>query len=493
VAVKPIRAGTRIQFVGETLTQTLPSLASTVAVAGTSDWGPTYAETASILPGLPGGDQTYGSTLEFDAIYGNSDTPLRRAVIGALNGQGVENGGAGQVLVKRLASSSAARATKTVANTTPVTAMTLTAKWTGTRGNLISYTIGNDPRVATNDIFTVYVNGVAQEVFTYVDADVAGLAAQINLSSKLLTAVSNITGTALAVQASQAFLTGGLSGDTLTGVDYTNVYPALEYGRYSVLAFDNLTDSTIIASAVAFSQTQESNGRPITLVIGGSGADTITTAVARSAAANDPHVVNIGIGIYYDELLQRNVSTAELAPRIAGVIAARGEERSLTFAKVAGLSPVSGAPDSGQIETAIVNGVVTLSRSTSADALLKVERGVTTFTSKSDAARPYDVFSDPRLVRVMDLFIRTVKEWSDENIVGDTTVTDDTRDAVRSFASGEIDRLIQRGLVLPEDKSLNIPAPFVSTPKTTDDTVPFDFGWQFARTTNYVFGFGRIR
>jgi hypothetical protein len=103
------------------------------------------------------------------------------------------------------------------------------------------------------------------------------------------------------------------------------------------------------------------------------------------------------------------------------------------------------------------------------------------------------VFSDPRLVRVMDLFIRTVKEWSDENIVGDTTVTDDTRDAVRSFASGEIDRLIQRGLVLPEDKSLNIPAPFVSTPKTTDDTVPFDFGWQFARTTNYVFGFGRIR
>jgi phage tail sheath gpL-like len=110
-------------------------------------------------------------------------------VIGALNGQGVENGGAGQVLVKRLASSSAARATKTVANTTPVTAMTLTAKWTGTRGNLISYTIGNDPRVATNDIFTVYVNGVAQEVFTYVDADVAGLAAQINLSSKLLTAV----------------------------------------------------------------------------------------------------------------------------------------------------------------------------------------------------------------------------------------------------------------------------------------------------------------
>lgn len=477
------RPGTSIVFKAAATERIAPSLGATVAVPITHDWGPLGSERD--------GSPTLTSLAAFDVLYGNSDTAGRRAVLMALNGQGPDQGGgAGAVVVHRMAPG-AARSTRTHANTTPTTpgnAVRFDALWLGTRGNRITYDVADDPRDTTKDQLTLYFDGARVERYSYPNADIAALVAQINDRSNYIAATLLLDGVSLAYGTNLA-LTGGTDGTALTGTDYTAALTALEAQRFTILAFPNLTDAAIVASAVAWVQTQSDVHRPVMLVIGGGPTDDIVSALARTRAADDPHVVNLGVGSYVDELLDRTVSTAELAPRIAGILAARGEERSLTFAKIGGLYAVGDtAPDSGEIVEAIAGGVTVLSRSTSPDAELKVEKGVTTWVTETDASRPRDIFGDPRLVRIMDLFVRGIKEWGDDTIIGGTTVTDDTRSTVQGEAKARQDNLEGRGLILPGTAFVVVKEP--ATPE--GDDIPFDFGWQFARTTHNLNGTGSV-
>lgn len=496
--VKPIRPGTVIGFTGEAIPVVLPSLAGTVLVPIIHDWGPEGLPPSNNLPFTPG----LGDLAEFDILYGSSDTAGRRAALMAFKGQGTESGGAGNVIPYRLVGAAGAFATVAITNTTPATALTLTAKYKGTRGNRLSYQTLDDPRNAANDILRLFLDGVKQEEYVYANGDINGLRDQINVSSKLVTAVANVNAVALTVSnpVTNPALAGGNDGTSnIVAGTWTTMMAAVEFERFSIIAPYDLTDPTIRASLVAWIQGLAAANRPVTLIVGGDAADTITTSISRASAINDPHVITIGIGTYYDTQLARVLSTSELAPRVAGVLAARGESKALTFAKLAGLQAgkngATGAPDGSQIESAIQNGVTVFSRAIAPDAELHVEMGKTTFTTRNNVALPYDVFSDPRLVRIMDLYVRRMKEWGDEELIGEGPVNEDARTTLYGQARKEQDRLLEAGLILPEDLTSIPPvqAPFVNVIKTNDDTLPYQFGWQFARTTNYVLGDGRVR
>lgn len=482
--VKPVRPGTVIRFVGESIPRVLASFADVVAVPIVHDWGPINTPTL------------VGSILEFDAIFGNSDTAGRRAVILALNGQGgALGGGAGGVLVVRMAAPAAVESSVSITNTAAAAAITIKGKYPGVRGTRVAYSVAADPADATHDLLKLYFDGAPQERYSYVKTDINDLGAQINARSKLGKVNTAITsGTALTATNPADLdgtpLTGGNDGSTLTATEWTAAQTALDFARFSVFAPYNLTDSTIQAQLKSWIQGMADNNRPVLGFFGGPSNDTITTALARSVALADPHIVNLGVGSYHDALLDRDLSTAELAPRLAGAFVARGQTKSLTFAPIAGLTVVANSgPTSGDTEAAILGGVTVLSRAVSANADLHVEMGLTTFTSHSDAARPYDVFSDPRLVRIMDLYVRGMKEWGDENIVGGV-VNQDSRDAVKAEARNRQDVLEGAGLLVPGSSFVTVDDPH---DPALADAIPYDFGWQFARTANYVFGNGRIK
>lgn len=487
--VKPDFPQTKITFVGESVTRVAPSFAEVVAVPIAHDWG--------LLGSEDEGLQLITSFAEFEAKYGTSDTPGRRAVLSAFAGQNLPGqGGAGAVYVYRMAvAGTAAKATASFNNTTPAAALTVTAKHFGDFGEGIGIGIGDDPADAAMDRLTIYVGGVPVERYTYTPTDIAGLVAQINLMSKYVTATSAITGVALTATpaGNPTELANGNNGDTLTLTEYTAAMSALEFKSFELLAFPNLTDVTIRAAVASWVQSQDDANRPVMLVLGGAAGESLATAITRSAALGDEHIVNLGVGTYFDELLETNVSTAELAPRIAGVLAARGEGKALTGAELGGLSLVgSTGIDSDQIRTAIDNGVTAIMRSSSPTAELVIAQGVTTYTSKSNAAKPYDVFSEPRMVRIMDIFVRGMKAWGDEQGIGDLPVNDDSRAAVRGQAKKRIDDLLARGLILAD------PQPFADTPvpgegSGLEDALLFEFGWKFARTANYIIGNGRVR
>lgn len=498
--LKPIIPGTVLKFVGEQVPHIAPSVADTVAVPIVHDSGPIGSDPAGAT-GIEGGMQLCTSFAEFTQIYGDSDTPGRTAVAGAFAGQGLAGAaGAGAVLVYRMAGSAKLKASLTIENTTPAAALKLTARYYGTRANNLSVVIDVDPSNAARDRLRILYKGAVQETYLYTNTDVKALAEAITLRSKLVTPEQKITGVKLKATAGTS-LAGGNSGETLTPTNHLEALEAMEFKPFSILSPYDVETAELVTSYVSWVKAQEEANRPVMLVLGGAAGETLTEAVARSAACANAHVVNFGVGTYHDDLLNKDLSTAQLAPRMAGILAARGKKSSLTFARISGLHVVgTTGPASDEVATAIQSGVCVFMHATAPDAELQIAKGVTTFTSTTIAAEPLEIFGDPRLVRVMDLYVRSMKEWGDNIVIGARPVNQDARDLVRGKARQLQDELLEEGLILPGGEligGVEVPKPFVNVPAPSDpallDTIPYSFGWQFARTTNAILGEGRVR
>lgn len=497
--LKPVVPSTVLRFVGETIPRVEASAADTVAVPIVHDWGPAGADSAGAT-GRDGGMQLVQNFQEFTEIFGDSDTPGRTAVAGAFAGQNLPGKpGAGGVLVYRMAGSAKAKATVTINNTTPAAALKLTAKYWGSRANNLTYVIDVDPSNAARDRLRILYKGAVQETYVYTNTDVKSLAAAINLSSKLVTAEEKITGVRLTATAGTA-LAGGNDGSTVTATNHLEALSAIEYKPFSILSPFVLETNELLNTYLSWLKLQEESNRPVMLVIGGSSTDTLTEAIARTVSCESAHVVNFGVGVYHDDLLNKDLNTAQLAPRFAGILAARGKKSSITAAEIGGLHVVgNSAPPSDQVRTAVQSGVCVLMHATSPDAELRIAKGVTTKTV-STTGEPLEIFGDPRLVRIMDLYVREMKEWGDKIVIGSLPVNNDTRDLVRGQARKQQSELLAEGLILPGGEMLGgveVPAPFVNVNPPSDpnllDTVPYEFGWQFARTANAILGEGRVR
>lgn len=486
--VKPPLPGSAITFVGQAIQRVAPSFADVVALPVTHTWGPVNEP------------KLLESFADWEALFGPDESEGRRAVLQAFAGSNLPGrGGAGGIFVSRLGGSELAQAKAELTNTKSVEkALKIAAFYNGSAGNDISVEVGEDPNTAGQDLLTVFFRGIERETYSYVSTNIKELSEAITqLSSLLKVEGTVITGTGL-THISATALSGGNDGLTLTGTQYTNFLNSMSFRAFSIIAYDG-TESAIRTQFNAWQKEQAAAFRPVMFFCGGAGNETVSAAVTRAGELADPHAVTIGVGEYHDELLNRTLSTAELAPRFAGICAARGQKQSLTFADLGGLNAVgSTAPSQSQLIVLMEKGVTAIRQTEDPETNLIISKGVTTFTSKTTEGKPYEVFSDPRLVRVMDLFIRRMKLWGDENIIGDTTVTDDSRASVRAQGNKELEKLKDEGLILPENKTAEppVPAPFIATPLPEVgmlDAIPFNFGWQFARTANYIIGNGVVK
>lgn len=478
---RPKRPGAYFNF--STVEQE-PVLINTLGIAVvpfTHSWGP--SKTVTEL-------NSFG---EFLAIFGQGGTtpPVYtegyKAVLQAFQGEGLPSrGGAGRVLAYRMTGAGAAKATRALSNAT-VPALTLSARWEGTHGNKISVRTQDNARNVALDDLVVYIEGKEVERFRYANSDITALAAEINASSDWVSASAVTTGSPLVYVGSPTpvALTGGLDGAAPAAADYTAFMAGVEPYRFSLLAPANLTDASILASLVGWSQTMNASGKRFVTVVGGGTTatpDTITAAIVRSASINDPNFVNLGGGLYEDERLGE-LTPAQLAPRVAGVLARRGEKESLTFARLAGLSIVIGATDSETIN-AIENGVVTIARDSHPTAPVRLEKGLTTWTTTSDPDRPFNIYSVPKFVRTLHAIERELTEFAEHNVIGRLPVNDATRayvvgETMARLASREADGIVRPGWTVGIDQN--------PPPADTDDFVALLYGVTLGRSLEQVF------
>jgi hypothetical protein len=450
----PKRPGAYFNF---QVVQAEPLLVNTVgaiALGITHSWGP--ENTVVQL----------NSFADFLALFGQGGTTPPaytggyKAVRDAFKGEGLPGyGGAGTVYAYRIVDSTGAKATKALSNGT-TNALTLTALYKGTFGNQLSFTVTANPdNPSTNADLTIYVQGTIAEVFTYAKTDITDLAAQINgttpynadTKSDWVTAGSVTSGTALTVVSSPSAATSGNDGTgSIAAGDYSAARTAFEPYRFSVLAFENLTDSSILAAVKTWAVNLNAKGKRFLTVVGGGvagAAETMSTAVTRSGTLNDPNFVNLGGGRFTDSDYGL-VTTAQLAPRLAGIIAARGERSEITFARLTDLSIETGNAEA-DILAAIDGGVVAIARDSHPVAPLRFELGVTTYTTKSNTAIPYGIYSNIKFIRVMQSLEVELTEWAEQNVIGKMQVNQATRDFIRGQMEARMAARERDGVILP--------------------------------------------
>ena len=488
-AARPARPGGYFDWAATPQATVLPNIASIVALAVTHDWGPANQVIATT------------SFADFQNKFGPStNTDAYRSVFQAYLGEGYNNrGGAGQVLVYRIVGSGGAAATATIQNTTPANALTITARYQGTYGQNITLSKQVNPQNNSLEDFLVSVNGTVAETWTHVPTDIAGLAAAINAGSVWVTATSLITGVALGSIPNTALASGNNGTAALAGGDFTNMESALGTFRFSLFAIGDIattanisggawSDSTgnaVLTALLAWQASCNTSGKRFMTVLGGSLADTPTSAVARSALANDPNVVNVGVGGLIDSNLlptSTTLSTSQLAPRIAGILAARGEEMSLTFSRLSGTTAYGFATDS-QVLQAFNGGVIVLSQDTNPDSPVRIEKGLTTYIG-GNANLPYLIYRNPKFVRTMQTFELELTDWAATNAVGLLQVNDNTRAYVVGYAKSALKSRADRG-VIQDGYTVGVdPNP---PPSDNDEFVALVYGIAFGRSVEQVF------
>ena len=478
----PQRAGSYFRWI----TQEQPSLpaavGSVVAIPFTHDWGP--FETPVLV----------NSYQEFMEIYGDTVlTPGHLAVRQAFQGEGVSGArGAGAVLCYRMGGSTATKASRILQNTSPAPAITLSARYEGSRGNTLRFSVQDYAVEPAKSELIVKLGTVEVERYRYLDTDITDLALQINQKSDWVTAGAVTSGTALAVVADVA-ATAGDDGSTLVAGDWTSAMAALEVERFGYLAPFNLTDTAIQTSFKTWTITLNSKGKRFFLVIGGLTDETGTTADLRSVSMNDENILNVGVGsLFDDEYLDVNgnptvLSSSQLAPRIAGIMAQRGEAAGATFAILSGTRMKVG-PTEQEIDRAYDNGTIVLGRNMSNQ--VRIERSLTTYSTITNAAKPRSFYSRPRNVRIQHGFEMEMTEWQEGTIIGRFTVHDDTLDALIAEASTRLRNREERRIIRP---GWTVRADPVLVPDETDDFMALEYGIVTGKSVERVFNSVRVR
>lgn len=498
----PKRPGSYVNFTSSKTEPVIVNPLGVVAMPVTHTWGPVNTVTAvsswsEFLStfGLGGTDLTVASPTYTDAYAG-----VKQAFKGE-SYQGRE--GARQVLVYRMVpSANNTPASSNLQSAAAATMITLKAKYVGSYGNRLKVAVVANAAVSTKRDIIIYDNATSTEVERYTTAgtdhsvsyatDIPALVAAINNNSKYITA-TQVAATAaintIAIGSAQAF--SGGSDASVTATEYTAAMTAFEPYRFSLFCPANLdpasTGASIQASITTWAAGLNAKGKRFLTIFGGSAGETVATAVTRTGTintngVNDPNFINLGGGSWKDSELGV-LSTAQLAPRIAGILADRADLTNITFARLTGLDVSSGAPTESEILNAIANGVVVIARDSNATSPLRLEKGVTTYTATTDPNRPYSIYSSPKYLRVMHGIEMEITEWAESNVIGRLAVTNNTRDYLIGQMQARLqarqdDARIQPGWTVGADSS---PAP-----TSSDEFFALSYSLTFGRSLEQI-------
>lgn len=491
-SARPLRPGAYFNWIAQQAAVVPPAVGSIVAIPFTSDWGPFK------LPTLVGSFQEYLS------VFGSTvGTPGYNAAWEAFQGEGGFEGryGAGAVLCYRMGGAAAAKATKVLQNTTPANALTLSARYEGTFGNGLRVTVQDHVADATQDELVILNGTQVLETFVYANTDIAGLVATINLHSSWVTATLTTSGVALGTVASQAF-TGGNDGTTTTGTDWTALFNAMETQQFGLFSPYGLVDPTILLSlkswaggASSGTNGRNAKGQRFQVVVGGATDEIATDAVTAAAVFNDGNVARVGMSHVIDANLLDvagnpvALSMAQFAPRVAGVLAQRGEAMSITSARFPGITLVNG-PTESDIAATLNGGVMVLTQDSDPDAPVKIEAARTTFTkggpngSAADPAFPYLIYRNPKYMRTMQNVEVEWTAWANRTIIGKLPVNAKTRDSAiaemqNRLRARQTVNVIQPGYSVAVDQN--------PPPSDDDEFIGLRVGMKFGRSVEQVF------
>jgi Phage tail sheath protein subtilisin-like domain/Phage tail sheath C-terminal domain len=381
---------------------------------------------------------TIESLAQIDEVYGTGQGTdlIREALLG----------GAIAARVVRVGSGGAS-GTSTIQDTagTPVNAVTITARYPGTR--VIGYTNRDSLSDPTNTRELLVYEQVAgvwtlRQVIRYTKGTANGGEPQ-KLVNAVTAAGSNwITATFVANGNNLLATVGSPTPVTLTGgsepstvsAEYTTALGYLETSaEWNVMAIDT-SDTTIQASAIAFIDRIRNLGLRRMLVVAEPTSIAFATQTTNSRAMNNPAVV------YWSNGFNSALGAKDgwvVSGRLAGMIAATPFNRAITNVPVQGATSVIRELTPDQKTQAILAGAGFFS--TSPTGQVRVHYGITTFITETG---DLDLgWSKIRRVRTRDYLLNRIDLTWDAKL-GQVDNDDNGRAALLSDAQGVVNEMI---------------------------------------------------
>jgi len=479
---RPVRPGAYFDWEALPVATIQPNIGSVVCVPIVHDWGPAKILTSCL------------SMSDFQTKFGPSvGTPGYAAIMQCFLGENVSGrGGAGEILVYRMMGSSAAAGTVTLNDASAAAALTLTALYLGSYSTNLGVRVGQNTADLTKVDVMITLRGTIIERHTATAADIEGLAALINTASKWVSAEAEDgaepldTSNAATIQP----FVGGDDGATLTPADWTDMMDTVSNSRFSLFSPFDLTDTSILTSLQTWATTLNTSGKRFMTVVGGGASDTSTTAIDRSTLlgglstgeGGGENFVNLGVGTLIDETLGE-LTTSQLAPRIAGILAARGETMSLTFARMQGTALGNNVASDLDISLCFDGGVVVFGQDSNADSPVRVEKGLTCYTGGVDS-KPYLIYRNPKFVRTMHGIELDITDWATSAAIGALQVNDQTRAMVIGYGHQIMDDRAGRGVIQQGYTVVIDPVP---PPSDDDEFVAVLYGIAFGRSLEQIY------
>lgn len=410
-----------------------PGAGGTVFIVGKADWGPedtvvsTFSERAS----------NRGSAVE--AWFGKTGSLV------TLSAQAFR-GGAAEVKCLRIAAAAAAKATVSITDGTSA-ALILTAKYTGTRANGFAVTVKDHP--SAGKLLEITEGGSLIEshfIETNENDDIATL---VNATSEYVTAESTGTAGRALDDVASASMAGGNSGSTLVAADYVAAQGVAANEAFDVYVQDDDTTSANQDAAGSWATIQREAGHRFVVVHGG--ATTESAADARSRAQAFDNTSNIYVHPGFTDSDGVEYSGQEAGARVAGMIAAKGFTRAVTYAPLEDVAKTNVALSPTNVELHIEAGVLTL---VSDGGSVRVSKGINTLTTTGPVHGNLDSFRKIRTIRTLDA-VENGLERGARPYIGEVTNDADGRKSLEGAMSAFLDELVS-GNAIQEGYTLRV-------------------------------------
>lgn len=366
-----------------------------VAIAEPLSWGPTRT-VQEITPGedvtpFIGYDITSEKALFLREMMKGSDTTP----------------GPSRILLYRPEGTGGVKASATIGQ------LTVTALYTGIRGNDITVVVSEEPDAGGSYTVKTVIDGTEKDSQTITDLSKLVANAWVSFSG---------TGTTVEETAGTA-LTGG-TDPTVAAADYAAFLTAIEPYQFDILVYDG-TDATTIQAFAAFAQrVSNSIGKKCQAVMAGETA----------AASNSEFVIAVNNGVTLTDGTQ--LTAQQAAWWLGGAEAGAMYNDSLTYAQYPGALEANPKLTEDQAAEAVQSGKICFIDTFGVVKVCTDINTLTTFTPEKGQE-----FSKNRIMRVLMQFCNDVYENFSSNYIGKTDNNENGRNLLKGWIIGYLNEM----------------------------------------------------
>ena len=366
-----------------------------VAIAEPLSWGPTRT-VHEITPGedvtpFIGYDITSEKALFLREMMKGSDTTP----------------GPSRILLYRPEGTGGVKASATIGQ------LTVTALYTGIRGNDITVVVSEEPDAGGSYTVKTVIDGTEKDSQTITDLSKLVANAWVSFSG---------TGTTVEETAGTA-LTGG-TDPTVAAADYAAFLTAIEPYQFDILVYDG-TDATTIQAFAAFAQrVSNSIGKKCQAVMAGETA----------AASNSEFVIAVNNGVTLTDGTQ--LTAQQAAWWLGGAEAGAMYNDSLTYAQYPGALEANPKLTEDQAAEAVQSGKICFIDTFGVVKVCTDINTLTTFTPEKGQE-----FSKNRIMRVLMQFCNDVYENFSSNYIGKTDNNENGRNLLKGWIIGYLNEM----------------------------------------------------